>query len=72
MQVLSSYVPAVGAEEAELSEYSPLPAALGAAAAVASRWHERLSALASGGATLEQFEWALSVSTSSSLQVVKN
>lgn len=64
MQVLPGYVPAVGAKEAALSEYSPLPAALQAAATAASQWHKRLNASASGGATLEQFEWALSVSIS--------
>jgi hypothetical protein len=61
IQVLPDHVPTVSHQEAELSEYSPLSAAVRAGVALAALWHGRLSTAAASGATLEQFTWALSV-----------
>ena len=54
-------VAAVGEEEAPLSEYSPLVAALRVHRARARQWHDRLPDAAAGGASLQQFLWAMSV-----------
>ena len=60
-QVLPEEVGSLGEEDAALAEYSPLVAKLRAHHGFAQHWYDELSSTSAGGATLQQFRWAVSV-----------
>lgn len=60
-QALPEEVGSIGEEDAALAEYSPLLAKLRAHHGFAQHWHDKLQSTSAGGATLQQFRWAVSV-----------
>lgn len=61
LQVLPTSVPQLSEADATASEYSPLVAALRLQRQLADDWFARLAREATGSATLDAFDWALSV-----------